>query len=87
LGAEPAAVRRLVLGRALRDTAIGVVVGLIGAVLLGRAISAGLFGIAPVDPAVLSGASLLLIATAFAATWFPAHRASRLDPASTLRAD
>jgi ABC-type lipoprotein release transport system permease subunit len=58
-----------------------------GAVLLGRAISAALFGIAPVDPTVLGGASLLLLTTAFAATWFPAHRASRLDPASTLRAD
>lgn len=87
LGAAPSDVRRLVLQRAFRDTAIGLVVGLIGAVLLGRAIAAGLYGIAPTDPAVLAGASLLLIATTLVATLPPARRASRLDPASTLRAE
>jgi ABC-type antimicrobial peptide transport system permease subunit len=87
LGAAPSDVRRLVLQRAFRDTAIGLVAGLIGAVLLGRAIAAGLYGIAPTDPAVLAGASLLLIATTLVATLPPARRASRLDPASTLRAE
>jgi predicted permease len=87
LGATPSDVRRLVLTRAFRDAGIGLVVGLVGAVALGRAIAAGLYGISPTDPAVLACASLVLIATAFVATWIPAHRASRVDPASTLRTD
>ncbi len=87
LGAQAADVRRLVLGRALRDAAIGVALGLAGAVLVGRAIAATLYGVSPVDPAALTGAAALLLATSLAATWLPAARASRLDPASTLRTD
>lgn len=87
LGAAPADVRRLVLNRALRDTAIGVALGLIGAALLGRGVAATLYGVAPIDPLTLAGSALLLLATALIATWIPANRASRLDPASTLRAD
>jgi ABC-type antimicrobial peptide transport system permease subunit len=87
LGATPSDVRRLVLTRAFRDAGIGLVVGLVGAVALGRAIAAGLYGISPTDPAVHACASHVLNATAFVATWIPAHRASRVDPASTLRTD
>ena len=87
LGAAPADVRRLVLNRALRDTAIGIALGLIGAALLGRGVAATLYGVAPIDPLTLAGSALLLLATALIATWIPANRASRLDPASTLRAD
>jgi predicted permease len=87
LGAQAADVRRLVLGRALRDAGIGVAVGVGGALLVGRAIAANLYGVSPFDPTALLGASALLLATSLLATWIPAARASRLDPASTLRAD
>jgi ABC-type antimicrobial peptide transport system permease subunit len=87
LGASASDVRRLVLGRALRDAGVGVVVGLIGALFVGRMIAASIYGVAPVDPTALLAASMLLLATSIVATWLPARRASRLDPASTLRAD
>ncbi|HEY4303182.1 MAG TPA: ADOP family duplicated permease [Gemmatimonadaceae bacterium] len=85
LGAQSSDVRRLVLGGAVRDAGIGVVFGLVGALLIGRTIAATLYGVAPVDPAMLLAASLLLLGTSLLATWVPARRASRLDPASTLR--
>ena len=87
LGAQPSDVRRLILVRGLRDAAAGVVVGLVAAVLAGRMIAATLYGVMPVDPVALITASALLLGTSLSATWLPANRASRLDPASTLRAD
>ena len=85
LGAQPADVRRLFLVRGLRDAAVGLVIGLIGALLAGRMIAAMLYGATPVDPVALVVASALLLGTSLLATWLPANRASRLDPASTLR--
>ena len=87
LGAQPAHVRSLVLGRALGDTTIGVLLGLIGAAAVTRTLAATLFGVSPVDPATLGVASILLVATAILAAWLPARRAMALDPATTLRAD
>jgi ABC-type antimicrobial peptide transport system permease subunit len=86
LGAQSGDVRRLVMGRALRDAAIGVVLGSIGAMVMGRALAATLYGVAAIDPVTLGGASVLLLATASIATWVPADRAARLDPADVLRA-
>lgn len=85
LGAQAADVRRLVLGRALRDAAAGVALGLIGALVVGRMLAATLYGVTPIDSVALVGASVVLLATSLFATWLPAERASRLDPASTLR--
>jgi predicted permease len=87
LGARASDVRRLVLTRALRDAVWGVVLGAIGALLVGRSLAAMLFGVTPFDPTALAGAALVLVATSAVATWLPAQRASRLDPASTLRAE
>jgi putative ABC transport system permease protein len=87
LGAQPADVRRLVVRRALGDAAIGVVVGLVGAVALTRELAALLFSVSPTDPASLLSAAALLLFTAMAASWFPARRAARLDPAIALRDD
>jgi hypothetical protein len=87
LGAQASDVRRLVLGRALRDAGIGVAIGIVGALLVSRTIASALYGVSPMDPTALAGASALLLATSLLATWFPARRASRLDPASTLRAE
>jgi len=85
LGAQSADVRRLVAGQALVDALVGVGLGLAGAVVVTRALSALLFGVRPTDPATLAAASVLLLGTALLASWLPARRAAMLDPAKALR--
>ena len=87
LGAQPAQVRRLIAGHALVDAAIGIVAGLVGAVVLTRVLGSVLFGVSPTDPIALGGAALLLIATAVAASWIPARRAAALEPSIALRVE
>ena len=87
LGAEPAALRRLVVRHGLTDAGIGIAVGLAGAVVLTRALATVTFGVEAADPAALGGAATLLLLTAVAASWAPARRAAGLDPASVLRGE
>ena len=87
LGATTGIVMRDVLGSAARLTAIGVALGLAGAVALGRSMQAILVDTDPTDPGILVGAAMLLGAMALVAGWLPARRASRVDPVTALRAD
>jgi ABC-type antimicrobial peptide transport system permease subunit len=87
LGAHPRAVLGLVIREGMRLTAIGLGLGLILAVGLGFALSKVLYGLGAVDPLVIVGVTLLLAATAALACWFPAHRATRVDPVIALRAE
>jgi putative ABC transport system permease protein len=85
LGAQPSDVRRMVVGRALVDAVIGVAVGVAGAVALTRELSTLLYSVKPTDPISLLSAGALLLLTAMVASWIPARRAARLDPATALR--
>ncbi len=85
LGAQPADVRQMVVRRAMVDAVIGVAVGIGGAVALTRELSTLLYSVAPTDPASLLSAGALLLLTATVASWIPARRAARLDPAIALR--
>jgi putative ABC transport system permease protein len=85
LGANPAAVRTLVLGHAMRLVAIGLVLGLGGALLLGRSMTSLLYGLSSADPLSLIAASLTLLVVSVMASYLPARRASRIDPAISLR--
>jgi predicted permease len=85
LGAQPVDVRRMVVGRALVDAVIGVAVGVAGAVALTRELSTLLYSVKPTDPVSLLLAGALLLITAAVASWIPARRAARLDPAIALR--
>ena len=68
-------------------SAAGVVVGLVVAAALGRAMSSLLFGIEPMDPAAyLAGIGVVLAAAALA-SYVPARRAANIDPIETLRAE
>jgi predicted permease len=87
LGADARHVHRLVTGRAVTDAVIGIVLGLIGAVMLSRVLGAVLFDVSPTDPATLIAAAALLFLAAIAASWVPARHAAALDPASALRSD
>ena len=77
--------------RLLRDgwkmTAIGLAVGLAAAFALTRLMRGLLFGVSPTDPVAFVAASVLLATVALAATWIPARRSARVDPARTLRAE
>lgn len=87
LGATPGAVQRAVLGRAVRLTIGGTAVGLLGAVIVSRLFRSLLFRVAPADPLALLGAAAVLVAVGAIAAYAPARQATRIDPASALRAD
>ena len=86
LGASPANVRWLVLAEALRLSAIGAVIGLIGAVAISRLLRGLLYEVASLDPITLTGAVLLLGIAAIAAAWLPLRRALRVDATAMLKA-
>ena len=85
LGATPADVMWLVLGRAATLALAGVLVGLAGALVFQRWIASQLYGVSPADPAVLSFVSLTMGVVALAAALFPAIGAGRIDPLVALR--
>src|SRR5688572_3456795 len=85
LGAEPRQLRSLVLKQVGIMAAIGLVVGLVAALLLGAVAQAVLFGLSGRDPAVITTAAVMLAAVIFAASWLPAWRASRIAPIEALR--
>jgi ABC-type antimicrobial peptide transport system permease subunit len=87
LGATPAAVRRLVLGRSLSMAAIGAAFGLAASFLVTRAIGSMLFGVKATDPITLLAVTALLFVVAVAAAAIPARRATRVDPQLVLRQD
>jgi ABC-type antimicrobial peptide transport system permease subunit len=87
LGAQVPDILRLVLGESSRVVVVGVVVGVVTAIALGRFVAALLYGVSSRDPIVMSGAALLLLVIGVAASVFPGWRAARVDPSTALRAD
>jgi len=87
LGARPADVQRLVLGRGLGLTLFGLAAGLLAALLLGRLMQAALYGVASFEPAVLLAVAALLGLSTFLASWLPARRAVRIEPMLALRSE
>jgi predicted permease len=85
LGAEQSAVLRLVVRHGVLLTLAGVAFGLVAALAATRVLRALLFDIAPSDPLAFAGVVALLAVAALAASWIPARRAARLDPATALR--
>ncbi len=85
LGAEPAGILSHTVSQGVLLAAAGLAVGLGGALTLARLVQSFLYGVAPTDPLVFGAVALVLIVTAAAASLIPALRASRVDPAVTLR--
>jgi len=85
LGAQPKDVFRIVVGEGLRLAFFGVGVGLVAALVLTRLLQSFLFGISAYDPFTFIGVSVLLTLVAAAASYFPARRATRVDPMIALR--
>jgi putative ABC transport system permease protein len=85
VGARQGDVLRWVLGRGLALTGAGIACGLLGSVWAIQLLRGALPGLGPAPPALLIGATLLLMAAASVAVWLPARRASRVDPLRALR--
>ncbi len=87
LGADARRLRWLVVREALGLTGFGVLLGLLGAVGLGRGVSSVLIGVRPDDPATLAAVAAAAALAGLAAAWLPARRAARTDPLAALRTD
>jgi predicted permease len=85
LGADPAALVRLVLRQGLAMTAVGIAVGTVLAIAVMRMAAGLLVGVSPDDPAAIAGAAAFLAIVALLASYLPARRALRVDPMVTLR--
>ena len=85
LGARPQSIAQLIGGQALLLVAMGVVIGLVAAILVAPMASALLYGVAPSDPLSMAAAAILVVLVAAVAALIPATRAARVDPAIALR--
>ena len=87
LGAQPSAVRWLVVRESAWPVIGGAALGLCGVFAAVRLVQSQLFGVQPHDAVALAGATALLLTLALAAAYLPAHRASRINPLTALRHD
>ena len=87
LGATTTQVIGLVLKQAFRLSAVGIALGLAGAVVLTRFLQPLLYQVGVTDLATFAGVPLLLVLVTFVAAWVPARRAGRVDPVEAVRAE
>jgi len=87
LGAGSGDVRRMVLGQGLLLAVTGAAIGSVGAFAGTRVLTTSLFGVSPTDPLTFAVVASLLLLVAIVACYLPARRATRVDPAVTLRAE
>jgi putative ABC transport system permease protein len=85
LGAQPLVVFRMITERALVLSCAGAAIGALGCLAVRKVLATLLFGIGPNDPLTIAAAIAVLLIVAFAAAWFPARRAMRVDPMIALR--
>jgi putative ABC transport system permease protein len=85
LGAQASQVTRVVVGEALGLAVVAVAIGSAAAFALMRLLSSLLFEVSPRDPLTFAAVALLVGAVAAVAAWVPARRATRIDPALTIR--
>jgi len=85
LGAEPGDVLRMVVGDGMRLAGIGLILGVAGSFLAMRYLQSQLYGVKATDPLTLAGVAAGLALVSAAACYFPARRATRVDPLVALR--
>lgn len=86
LGASAVDLQNRILLQTLGLAALGLALGMVASRVLTRALGSLLFGVTPGDPVTFAGMAVLLMAVAAVAGYFPARRASRIDPMAALRA-
>lgn len=87
IGAGRGEVLKLILGLAVMLAAIGITGGLVTALAVTRFAANLLYGISPADPLTFTSIPVMLLAVALAAGYFPARRATRIDPMIALRSE
>jgi predicted permease len=87
LGAQAADVLRMVMRQGARMIVAGLVLGVAGALVVGRVLAARIPEVAAADPVVLAVSVVALACAALLASWLPARRAARVDPLQALRQD
>jgi len=87
LGASPGVVMQMVLSHGRRLTLVGIVVGIAGALAVSRLLQQTLFEVDATNPVIYLALSVFLLLVTECASWFPARRATRIDPVIALRAD
>jgi putative ABC transport system permease protein len=87
IGADAGQVRRSVLGQGLGLAAVGVAAGTAVSLGLGQLIRGLLHGVSPYDPVTFGVVPAVLLGVALAASWIPAHRATRINPILALKSE
>ncbi len=87
LGADPGAVRRLIVRRGAIVAAAGIAIGVVAGLLLTRLMGSMLNDVKPTDPSVFAVNAVLVLVVSMAACYLPARWAGRVDPAVVLRND
>jgi len=87
LGASQGAVMRMVLGHGRRLTLVGIAVGVAGALAVSRLMQQALFEVQPADPLVYGSLAVAFLVVTECASWFPARRATKIDPVIALRTE
>jgi ABC-type antimicrobial peptide transport system permease subunit len=87
VGADSRGILRLILVRGLKLAILGLAIGLAATFAFTRVLASQLFEISPHDPWVLTSVSLLMLGVTVAACYLPARRATKVDPATTLRSE
>jgi len=85
LGAEPAAILRLVIAQGLQLAGAGAIIGLLVSLAVGRLLHDELFHVSAADPLTLGAMAIVLVSAAVLASYLPARRATRVDPMVALR--
>ena len=85
LGARQSGVWTLILRQGAALSGAGIVIGIVASLALTRWMSTMLFHVRPMDPLTLASVAAIVLATALAATFLPARRATRIDPMQALR--
>jgi putative ABC transport system permease protein len=87
LGAAPSRIFRLMVGKGLKLSAIGIAIGVAGAFALTRVLASMLVEVKPTDPVTFVSVAALFLFIAVLASWLPALRAAGLDPTTALRSE
>jgi putative ABC transport system permease protein len=85
LGSTPGQLKSLVIRNGIKAVLIGLLAGMAGAAALASALRALLYGLTPLDPAVMAGVAAMLLTVALIANYIPARRAARIDPMEALQ--
>lgn len=87
LGATRESVMQMILGQALRTVMVGLVLGLVATLGLAPTVAGLLYDVSPANPATLAAVSTILVSVAVLASYFPARRATSIDPLNALRSE